>query len=149
MFALGVIFITLAIPLAFDGRTTSAIWAVVGAAVVWASVRQKRRLALAAGLLLQLAELLLVAVELLRFAFECVAIEQELGELLLLLVAAVAWEQEEVCTIAAEVVALRRHGSIPAAGVARMALPLDRPHADDVVDEEPPPPVALHARERG
>ena len=55
MFALGVIFITLAIPLAFDGRTTSAIWAVEGAAVVWASVRQKRRLALAAGLLLQLA----------------------------------------------------------------------------------------------
>lgn len=55
MFALGVIFITLAIPLAFDGRTTSAVWAVEGAAVVWASVRQQRRLALAAGLLLQLA----------------------------------------------------------------------------------------------
>lgn len=55
MFALGVIFITLAIPLAFDGRTTSAVWALEGAAVVWLSVRQQRRLALAAGLLLQLA----------------------------------------------------------------------------------------------
>lgn len=54
-FALGVTFITLAIPLAFDGRTTSAVWALEGAAVVWASVRQQRRLALAAGLLLQLA----------------------------------------------------------------------------------------------
>ncbi len=55
MLALGVIFITLAIPLAFDGRTTSAVWALEGAAVVWAGVRQQRRLALAAGLLLQLA----------------------------------------------------------------------------------------------
>jgi uncharacterized membrane protein len=55
MFALGVIFITLAIPLAFDGRTTSAVWALEGAAVVWVSVRQQRRLALAAGLVLQLA----------------------------------------------------------------------------------------------
>ena len=55
MFALGVIFITLAIPLAFDGRTTSAVWALEGAAVVWLGLRQPRRLALAAGLLLQLA----------------------------------------------------------------------------------------------
>ncbi|WP_296228709.1 DUF2339 domain-containing protein [Ralstonia sp. UBA689] len=55
MFALGVIFITLAIPLAFDGRTTSAVWALEGAAVVWVSVRQQRRLALSAGLLLQIA----------------------------------------------------------------------------------------------
>lgn len=55
MFALGVIFITLAIPLAFDGRTTSAVWALEGAAVVWLGLRQQRRLALAAGLLLQLA----------------------------------------------------------------------------------------------
>jgi uncharacterized membrane protein len=55
MFALGVIFITLAIPLAFDGRTTSAVWALEGAAVVWLGVRQQRRLALAAGFLLQLA----------------------------------------------------------------------------------------------
>ena len=55
MLALGVIFITLAIPLAFDGRTTSAVWALEGAAVVWLGVRQQRRLALAAGLLLQLA----------------------------------------------------------------------------------------------
>ncbi|MGO4329698.1 DUF2339 domain-containing protein [Cupriavidus sp. 2TAF22] len=55
MLALGVIFATLAVPLAFDGRTTSAVWAVEGAAVVWLGVRQQRRLALASGLLLQLA----------------------------------------------------------------------------------------------
>ncbi|KDP88215.1 membrane protein [Cupriavidus sp. SK-3] len=55
MLALGAIFATLAVPLAFDGRTTSAVWAVEGAAVVWVGVRQQRRLALASGLLLQLA----------------------------------------------------------------------------------------------
>ncbi|CAJ0694711.1 DUF2339 domain-containing protein [Ralstonia mannitolilytica] len=55
MFALAVIFITLAIPLAFDGRTTSAVWALEGAAVVWLGVQQQRRLALAVGLLLQVA----------------------------------------------------------------------------------------------
>ena len=55
MLALGVIFATLAVPLAFDGRATSAVWALEGAAVVWVGVRQRRRLALASGLLLQLA----------------------------------------------------------------------------------------------
>ena len=51
--ALGVGFATLAIPLAFDGRWTSAVWAVEGAAIVWASVRQDRKLARVFGLLLQ------------------------------------------------------------------------------------------------
>lgn len=54
MLALGVIFVTLAVPLAFDGRTTSAVWAVEGAAVVWAGLRQRRRLAVGTGLVLQL-----------------------------------------------------------------------------------------------
>jgi uncharacterized membrane protein len=53
--ALGIGFGTLAIPLAFDGRITSAAWALEGAAVVWVSVRQSRRLALAFGLALQFA----------------------------------------------------------------------------------------------
>ncbi len=53
--ALGVVFVTLAIPLALDGRWTAASWAVEGAAVVWAGVRQKRWLARAFGLLLQVA----------------------------------------------------------------------------------------------
>jgi len=52
--ALGVGFATLAVPLAFDGRWTSAVWAVEGAAIVWVGVRQNRRLARAFGLLLQL-----------------------------------------------------------------------------------------------
>lgn len=53
--ALGVGFATLAVPLAFEGRLTSAVWAVEGAAIVWVGVRQGRTLARAFGLLLQIA----------------------------------------------------------------------------------------------
>jgi uncharacterized membrane protein len=53
--ALGVVFGTLAIPLALDGRWTSAVWALEGAAVLWAGMRQDRWLARAFGLFLQLA----------------------------------------------------------------------------------------------
>jgi uncharacterized membrane protein len=53
--ALGSGFATLCIPLAFDGRATSAVWAVEGAAVVWIGLRQNRPLARAAGYLLQFA----------------------------------------------------------------------------------------------
>jgi len=52
--ALGVVFATLAVPLALDARWTSATWAVEGAAIVWAGVRLERRLVRAFGLLLQL-----------------------------------------------------------------------------------------------
>ena len=55
MLALGVIFGTLAVPLAFTGLTTSAAWAVEGAAIVWLAVRQRTVLPLAFGLLMQLA----------------------------------------------------------------------------------------------
>jgi uncharacterized membrane protein len=51
--ALGVGFATLAVPLAFDGRWTSAVWAVEGAAIVWVGVRQGRVLPRAFGMLLQ------------------------------------------------------------------------------------------------
>ncbi len=51
--ALGVIFGSLAIPLALDARWTSAAWALEGAAVYWVGVRQDRKLARAFGLLLQ------------------------------------------------------------------------------------------------
>jgi uncharacterized membrane protein len=51
--ALGVGFATLAIPLAFDGRWTSAAWAVEGAAIVWVGVRQGRLLPRVFGMLLQ------------------------------------------------------------------------------------------------
>jgi len=53
--ALGVIFATLAVPLAFDQHTTALAWAVEGAGLVWLGMRQQRRLARAFGLLLQLA----------------------------------------------------------------------------------------------
>ncbi|WP_321865074.1 DUF2339 domain-containing protein [Burkholderia cenocepacia] len=55
MLALAVIFATLAVPLAFSGPTTSAAWAIEGAAVVWLGVRQKRLLAFGFGLLMQIA----------------------------------------------------------------------------------------------
>jgi uncharacterized membrane protein len=51
--ALGVAFLTVAVPLALDARWTSAAWALQGAALVWLACRQQRKLALAAGLALQ------------------------------------------------------------------------------------------------
>ncbi|MEK7918144.1 DUF2339 domain-containing protein [Burkholderia contaminans] len=53
--ALAVIFATLAVPLAFSGPTTSAAWAIEGAAVVWLGVREKRMLRFGFGLLMQVA----------------------------------------------------------------------------------------------
>jgi uncharacterized membrane protein len=51
---LGVIFATLAIPLALDARWTSASWALEGAAMLWAGLRQRRWQVRAFGILLQL-----------------------------------------------------------------------------------------------
>jgi uncharacterized membrane protein len=51
--ALGVVFGSLAIPLALDGRWTAAAWAMEGAALVWIGVRQQRLLAQAFGVFLQ------------------------------------------------------------------------------------------------
>src|SRR5207248_2126189 len=51
--ALGVVFATLAIPLALDARWTSAAWALEGAAVLWVGVRQGRKLARAFGIFLE------------------------------------------------------------------------------------------------
>ncbi len=51
--ALGVVFGTLSIPLALDGRWTAATWALEGAAIVWIGARQSRWLARAFGILLQ------------------------------------------------------------------------------------------------
>lgn len=53
--ALGIVFATLTIPLAFDARVTAASWALEGAAIVWVSARQNRRLGQAFGALLQIA----------------------------------------------------------------------------------------------
>lgn len=52
--ALGVAFLTLAVPLALDGHWTAATWALEGAAILWIGLRQERRLAIASGVLLQL-----------------------------------------------------------------------------------------------
>jgi len=53
--ALSLAFGTLSIPLAFDGRLTSAAWALEGAAVAWIAVRQGRLLARCFGYFLQFA----------------------------------------------------------------------------------------------
>ncbi|AFQ49671.1 DUF2339 domain-containing protein [Burkholderia cepacia] len=55
MLALAVIFATLAVPLAFSGPTTSAAWAIEGAAIVWVGVREKRLAPFGFGLLMQVA----------------------------------------------------------------------------------------------
>ena len=52
--ALGVIFASLAIPLALDGRWTAAAWAVEGGGMMWIGIRQDRLLPRAFGLLLQI-----------------------------------------------------------------------------------------------
>ncbi|MEO7106841.1 MAG: DUF2339 domain-containing protein [Rhodoferax sp.] len=52
--ALGLGFVTLAVPLALDARWTTAVWAAEGAAVYWMGKRQDRWLARLAGLALQL-----------------------------------------------------------------------------------------------
>ncbi|PCE26682.1 hypothetical protein BWP39_07780 [Paraburkholderia acidicola] len=55
MLALAVIFATLAIPLAFSGPTTSAAWAIEGAAIVWLGVRQRRLAPFCFGIAMQIA----------------------------------------------------------------------------------------------
>ncbi len=52
-FAFGVVFGTLAIPFALENRWTSAAWALEGAAILWAGLRQHRRLPRMFGILLQ------------------------------------------------------------------------------------------------
>lgn len=46
---LAVVFLVLAVPLAFDGHATAAAWALEGAALVWLGVRQRRLLARIGG----------------------------------------------------------------------------------------------------
>ncbi len=53
--AFGIVFMTLAVPLACDGRWTSAAWALEGAALVWGGFRQERRLMRGIGIFLQFA----------------------------------------------------------------------------------------------
>ncbi|MFT5451328.1 MAG: putative membrane protein, partial [Enterobacterales bacterium] len=55
MLALGVIFTTLTIPLALDGRWTAASWAIEGVGLFWIGLRQSRQLVKAFGLLIQVA----------------------------------------------------------------------------------------------
>ncbi|TNJ34881.1 DUF2339 domain-containing protein [Arenimonas terrae] len=50
--AMGVVFVTLAVPLALSARWTSAAWALQGLGMVWLGLRQERRLTRWTGLLL-------------------------------------------------------------------------------------------------
>ncbi len=52
--ALGVVFATMTIPLALDGRWTAAAWALEGAGMLWIGIRQQRLLPRLFGLFLQL-----------------------------------------------------------------------------------------------
>jgi uncharacterized membrane protein len=62
--ALGIAFLTMAVPLWFDDTWTTATWALEGAALLWTGLRQDRRLPTAAGLLLQLLAAALFVVNL-------------------------------------------------------------------------------------
>ena len=53
--ALGVVFLTLAVPLALDGRWNAATWALEGCALIWIGCRQQRVLPRLFGALLTLA----------------------------------------------------------------------------------------------
>ncbi len=53
--ALGMVFGSLAIPLALDGHWSASIWALEGAGMVWVGAKQQRLLARHFGLLLQVA----------------------------------------------------------------------------------------------
>lgn len=59
LLALGVGFATLAVPLALDGRWTSATWALEGLGAFWVGMRQARWMSRAFGLLLNVAAALL------------------------------------------------------------------------------------------
>ena len=52
--AIGAVFLTLAVPLTFDGREITSIWAIEGAGMVWVGVRQRRLAVRLFGLLLQI-----------------------------------------------------------------------------------------------
>ncbi|ANJ67968.1 hypothetical protein A9404_11805 [Halothiobacillus diazotrophicus] len=51
--ALGIGFVSLAVPFAFDGQWTSTTWALEGAAMLWIGLRQGKTLPVVFGLLLQ------------------------------------------------------------------------------------------------
>jgi uncharacterized membrane protein len=52
--SLSIVFLAIAAPLALNARWTSVAWSLQGAAMIWLGMRQNRKLALAAGLILQL-----------------------------------------------------------------------------------------------
>lgn len=52
--AIGIIFVTIAVPLAFNAEWTTALWALEGAALVWMGLRQERPAIFGFGLLVQL-----------------------------------------------------------------------------------------------
>ncbi len=52
--AMAIAFLTLAVPLGFDGRVTASVWAIEGAALIWVGLRQSRLLPRCSGLGLML-----------------------------------------------------------------------------------------------
>jgi uncharacterized membrane protein len=52
--ALAVVFLIIAVPLAFDGHATAAAWALEGSGLVWIGIRQQRQLARVVGVALLL-----------------------------------------------------------------------------------------------
>ena len=59
--AIGIVFGTVAIPLAVDDQWTSAAWALEGCALIWVAIRQHRLLPFASGIVLQAGAAIFVA----------------------------------------------------------------------------------------
>ncbi|MBO1923577.1 DUF2339 domain-containing protein [Thiomicrorhabdus sp. 6S3-12] len=53
-FALGVIFLTITVPLFFDDHVVSAIWSIEASGIIWLALRQRQSFGLFFGILLQL-----------------------------------------------------------------------------------------------
>jgi len=61
--ALGIAFLTLAVPLALDARWNAAAWALEGTALIWVGCRQRRMLPRVSGALLHLAAGCIIATQ--------------------------------------------------------------------------------------
>ena len=67
--ALGVIFLSLAVPMALDASWTASTWALEGAGMIWLGLRQKRLITRVFGLLLQIGAALAFAASLTPWSF--------------------------------------------------------------------------------
>lgn len=89
MLAMGVIFTTLTIPFALDGRWTAMTWAIEGAGFVWIGLRQQRKLVVLFGSLIQLTGGCLYLLEYTSLSIDIIFVNTEYLSTLLVSVAGI------------------------------------------------------------